>query len=309
MSAISLDALIAGEPAALAIVVLSLVVAVIIAGVILGGSKTAMNKDNFQDFKLIKKEIISHDSRKFTFALQTPTTLLGLPIGQHITLKFTGADGRGVQRSYTPVTGDETPGSVAFVIKVYKANVHPKFPNGGKLSLHLDSLKLGDTIEMKGPKGHLEYLGNGNFTVTQMRKPMQSRHAKHFGLIAGGTGITPCLQIINAVLKDPENSSITLSMIYANQTEDDILLRNELEELAAANPERFKLHHTLDRPPKKWAHSEGFVTKEMIAKHIPAASADGSTQVLMCGPPPMIKFACLPALKELGFKDDSYFSF
>ena len=56
-------------------------------------------------------------------------------------------------RSYTPVTGNEILGEVTFIIKVYKAGVHPKFPNGGKLSQHLDSLKIGDTIEMKGPKG------------------------------------------------------------------------------------------------------------------------------------------------------------
>jgi NADPH-dependent ferric siderophore reductase len=78
-------------------------------------------------------------------------------VGQHITLKFTETlpDGstKNHQRSYTPVTGDDTPGSVTFVIKVYKAGVHPKFPEGGKMSQHLDSLKLGDTVEMRGPKG------------------------------------------------------------------------------------------------------------------------------------------------------------
>lgn len=84
-------------------------------------------------------------------------------------------------RSYTPVTGDETPGQVTFVIKVYKAGVHPKFPEGGKMSQHLDSLDIGDTIDMKGPKGHMSYLGCGNFTVKLMRKPLESRHAKHFG--------------------------------------------------------------------------------------------------------------------------------
>lgn len=84
-------------------------------------------------------------------------------------------------RSYTPVTGDETPGKVSFVIKVYKAGVHPKFPEGGKMSQHLNSLNVGDTIEMKGPKGHLTYLSKGKFTVKLMRKPLETRKAKHFG--------------------------------------------------------------------------------------------------------------------------------
>ena len=32
------------------------------------------------------------------------------------------------------------------VIKVYFANVHPRFPEGGKMSQHLESLKIGETI-------------------------------------------------------------------------------------------------------------------------------------------------------------------
>lgn len=32
------------------------------------------------------------------------------------------------------------------VIKVYPANVHPKFPEGGKLTQYLESMNIGDTI-------------------------------------------------------------------------------------------------------------------------------------------------------------------
>jgi len=35
---------------------------------------------------------------------------------------------------------------------------------------------------------------------------------------------------------------------YKFQTEDDILLRTELEEIAADQPNRFKVWYTLDRP-------------------------------------------------------------
>ena len=309
----TLEAALAGEPEAVVMALLSAVfamaLAVAVKGLILGAPKSAMKADEFQNFNLIKKEVVSHNTRRFTFALQTPTTRLGLPIGQHITLRFTNASGKKHQRSYTPVTGDETPGLVTFVIKIYKAGVHPKFPEGGKMSQHLDSLSIGDSMEMKGPKGHLTYLGRGTFTVKQMRKPLQTRTAKHFGLIAGGTGITPCLQIIHAVLSDPKDSTTTLSLLYANVSEDDILLREELDETAKKYPGRFRVHYTLDKAPKGWAYSEGFINKDMIEKHLPAHAKDGSSQVLMCGPPPMLKFACIPALTELGFTEDDYFSF
>eukprot|EP00574_Skeletonema_japonicum_P000393 CAMPEP_0201741546 /NCGR_PEP_ID=MMETSP0593-20130828/46869_1 /ASSEMBLY_ACC=CAM_ASM_000672 /TAXON_ID=267983 /ORGANISM="Skeletonema japonicum, Strain CCMP2506" /LENGTH=291 /DNA_ID=CAMNT_0048235885 /DNA_START=14 /DNA_END=886 /DNA_ORIENTATION=+ len=263
-------------------------------------SKPALDAVEFTPLPLIKKESLSHDTRRFTFALPNgPTGKLGLPVGQHITLKFKEnlPDGKtkNHQRSYTPTTGDDTPGTVTFVIKVYKAGVHPKFPDGGKMSQHLDTLKIGDTVDMRGPKGHMTYHKNGSFTVHPMlkRDPDEKRTAKHFGMIAGGTGITPMLQIIHAALRDEPSSDVTCSLLYANQSEDDILVREELEAAVENFGGRFKLHYTVDRPSEDWKYSTGFITKEMIEKHLPAASSDGSTQILMCGPPPMIKFACL----------------
>lgn len=275
--------------------------------------KVALDAAEFKPFKLIKKEKLSHDTTRFTFALQTTTTRLGLPIGQHISLKFIDADGKGVQRSYTPTTGDETLGTVTFVIKVYKANVHPKFPAGGKMSQHLDSLNIGDTIDMRGPKGHLTYIKKGKFTVKLMRKPLQERSATHFGMIAGGTGITPMLQVLYAIFRDEKtrDGTTTASLLFANQTEEDILVREELEALQKEFPDRFKLHYTVDRPPAEgWKYSTGFIDEAMIKEHVlKDGKDDGSTQVFMCGPPPMIKFACLPNLEKLGLDESKWFSF
>lgn len=43
----------------------------------------------------------------------------------------------------------------------------------------------------------------------------------HISMIAGGTGITPMLQIINAALKNPSDKT-TLALVYANVEESDI---------------------------------------------------------------------------------------
>lgn len=54
-----------------------------------------------------------------------------------------------------------------------------------------------------------------------------------------------------------------------------------------------------------WKYSSGFVSAEMIAAHLYGPEED--TLVLMCGPPPMINFACLPTLDKLGYSQKQRF--
>ncbi|CAB3983730.1 NADH-cytochrome b5 reductase 3-like [Paramuricea clavata] len=211
-----------------------------------------------------------------------------------------------VIRPYTPVTSDDEIGYFDLVIKVYFKNVHPKFPDGGKMSQHLEQMNVGDTINVRGPCGKLEYKGKGLCVIEVSKKETVTRRCQHLGMIAGGTGITPMLQIIRDILKHDDDET-QMSLLFANQTEKDILLREELEEILENHPDRFKLWYTLDRPPDGWKYSSGFVNADMIKDHLPAAG--DQTQILMCGPPPMIKFACLPNLEKLGFTSDMYFDF
>lgn len=59
------------------------------------------------------------------------------------------------------------------------------------------------------------------------------------------------LQLIRHVTKDPHDNT-KLSLIFANQTEKDILLRAELEEVAAKHPDQFKLWYTIDVASAGW---------------------------------------------------------
>ena len=205
--------------------VVATVVAVLVGAIVLFKSRkapTVLPLDEFKKFPLIRKEALSHDVARFTFGLPEGH-VLGLPTGQHISLRFyeTDKDGKKTQvmRSYTPVTDNSSVGEVSIVVKVYKAGVHPKFPEGGKMSQHLDSLKIGDLQEIKGPKGHMEYLGNGgNFWVKPIGKPKSTRQASQFIMIAGGTGITPMLQVLHYMFRNPGNDPVKVSLLYANQS-------------------------------------------------------------------------------------------
>jgi len=253
---------------------------------------------------LIKRTELSHDTTLFRFGLQSPEHILGLPCGQHIALSYMDADGKEQGRPYTPTSSDVDKGHVDFVIKVYFPN--ERFPEGGKVSQHMHGLKVGDTLDFSGPKGRYEYRGKGVFAIKKLASQgggFEIRKAKHIGMIAGGTGITPMLQVMRAAFRDAGDKS-QISLIFANQTPEDILLRPELEQCAAEH-DNFKLHFTVDRPPAAgWDYGTGFVSAEMIAAHLPPPGPH--TQILLCGPPPMMKFAVMPAFEKLGYTKDMF---
>lgn len=56
------------------------------------------------------------------------------------------------------------------------------------------------------------------------------------------------LQIIKAILKNPDDLT-SISVLFANRSEDDILCREELENIRDKYPHRVKLWYTLDSPP------------------------------------------------------------
>jgi len=104
---------------------------------------------------------------------------------------------------------------------LYFKDTHPKFPAGGKMTQHLEQLELGDKISFRGPSGRLQYLGNGTFSIKKLRKdPPKHVTAKRVNMIAGGTGITPMLQLAREVLKRSDKDKTELALLFANQVGD-----------------------------------------------------------------------------------------
>lgn len=66
---------------------------------------------------------------------------------------------------------------------------------GGKMSQHLDRLRLGDTVDIRGPVGHFTYLGRGRYSHGD-----GEGFARSLSFVAGGTGITPCYQVHRCAL-------------------------------------------------------------------------------------------------------------
>lgn len=234
--------------------------------------KPVLKSDEFQQFPLIQKTRVSHNTCIYRFGLPKLTDRLGLPIGQHISIGAT-IDDKEIVRLYTPILTDDDLGHFDLLIKVY---------DNGNVSRHVELKKVGETISVRGPKGFFTYTPN---------------MVDSFGMIAGGTGITPMYQIITAVLKNPEDKT-KINLVYANVSESDILLREELDKLATAHADQFKVHYVLNDAPANWNGLVGFVTPEIIDTHLPKHHE--LTNLLLCGPPPMIS-AMKKAAVELGY--------
>ncbi|XP_038178325.1 NADH-cytochrome b5 reductase 2 isoform X2 [Arvicola amphibius] len=165
---------------------------------------------------LIEKEQISHNTRRFRFGLPSPDHVLGLPVGNYVHL-LAQINNELVIRAYTPVSSDDDQGFVDFIIKIYFKNVHPKHPEGGKMTQYLENMKIGDTILIRGPTGRLFYHKPGHLTVkTDKTSEPERKQVHHLGMIAGGTGITPMLQLLRHITKNSSDGT-RMSLLFANQ--------------------------------------------------------------------------------------------
>lgn len=258
--------------------------------------------------KLHSKTIISHDTRIFRFSLASLNHRLGLPIGNHVYICARKA-GSLIMRAYTPISSDELLGYVDFLIKVYYKNIHPKFPEGGAMTQYLDELKVGDEIEVKGPIGHFTYLGNGYFKANKTL-----RQTSHISMVAGGTGITPMLQLIQHILSSPTDRT-KLSLIYANRTPEDILLKDKLDNWAHLFPTQFKVYYTVDSGyTEEWKGGKGHVCLEMCKEAFhcekeKTAEAHLESIAVTCGPPGMIEHCVMPIFQKLGYDENHRFAF
>ncbi|CAI0543019.1 unnamed protein product [Linum tenue] len=265
------------------------------------GPKVALDPKKWTEFKLQDTATVSHNTHLYRFTFD-PSKELGLHVASCLLTRYpeTSADGKTkyVIRPYTPISDPAVKGHFDLLIKFQK--LLQTYPDG-KMSQYLASLKPGDVIEVKGPIGKIRYSPNMK---------------KHIGMIAGGTGITPMLQVIEEILKNPDDNT-QVSLLYANVSPDDILLKQKLDYLATHHP-NLKIFYTVDNPTKSWKGGVGYVSKDMALKGLPAPGDD--TIILVCGPPGMMKQISgekakaeqgelSGILKELGYTEEMVYKF
>jgi cytochrome-b5 reductase len=204
-----------------------------------------------------------------------------------------GPEGKPLMRPYTPIHSDR-PGVLSLLVKEYAT---------GTMSKYLCSVKPGDKVGIKGPLPKFKYVANDYKAVT---------------LIAGGSGITPVLQLLKAIV-DNKDDKTKVDLVFANVSQADILLKEDLDDIAAKHKDQVKVTYVIDKPEAGFKGPTGFLTKDLLSTII--AKPAPQTKVFVCGPPGFMKAVSgskAPdysqgeidgALKELGFDKDGVFKF
>jgi cytochrome-b5 reductase len=210
--------------------------------------------------------LLPHDDDVFN--LQPCSTLQG-----YMKVGATAMDE--IMRFYTPVTRNGTKGYFDLIVK--------RKPQG-RMTSHLLGLHVGDEMMFRCVAFKVKYEANRWDSV---------------GMIAGGTGFTPMLQVINHALspdaRDAKGKAdrTKLSFLFCNRTERHVLLRGLFDRLARENPDRFKLAYSVDAPidSATWTGYTGYLTEEMVKETMPPPSTDGKSIILLCGPDQLLQHA------------------
>lgn len=232
---------------------------------------------------LVRRERIAHDSVLLTFGLADKGKPLGLSTCACLLVRG-GADGKTV-RPYTPVSTNAMLGAFQLLVKIYP---------DGDVSQHLAKMREGETVEFK----HIP-------VNVKIQYPFP---AKKVVMLVGGTGVTPMIQALHALL-GTRTDTTDITLVYSNKEQRDILERATLEAWAAAHSHRFRITHTLTREPpgSSWAGRRGRVDRSLLQQLLPAPSDD--VLIFVCGPPSMYETLSGPrndkalsgVLAELGY--------
>merc|ERR1712130_309527 len=257
---------------------------------------TFLSMKEWQEIKLIEATSLTHNVKLLRFALPTPEHISGISVASCVSVGFKNEEGKVKGKPYTPISRINQTGTLEFAIKEY--------PNG-VVSSHKCGLNPGDTVLIKGPWKKYPYEANSKRVI---------------GMVAGGTGITPMLQVAQEILGNPDDNT-ELSLIFCNVSEDDIMLRDQLDALQSQHS-NFKIHYVVDKASPGWTGGSGYMNIDMVKRYLPAPNTN--SVIFVCGPGGMVKHVSGPKekvnnkwtqgkvgglLKEAGYSEEEVYKF
>eukprot|EP00062_Callorhinchus_milii_P022192 gi/632979712/ref/XP_007906622.1/ PREDICTED: cytochrome b5 reductase 4 [Callorhinchus milii] len=244
----------------------------------------------YRKCKLLSKTDVTHDTRLLCFQLPLGCHLT-VPIGQHIYLKNSIHDTE-VVRPYTaalPSLYPEPEDNSHFLTNIYlMIKIYPH----GVFTPFIDSLQIGDSVSVSNPEG--------SFRCSQMKGKAELL------LLAAGTGFTPMINVIRFALK--ESCCLRkIRLIFFNKKEEDILWRDQLDQLSSKD-NRFEVDYILSDPHPEWTGKRGRIEMSHCSELRSKCTEESKTLVCVCGPASFTELA-FGFFKQIGFSDEEIHAF
>jgi cytochrome-b5 reductase len=111
---------------------------------------------------------------------------------------------------------------------------------------YLFNLKVGDTVRMGAHPA----------------KSLQQLEGKSILMLAGGTGIAPMIQILNALVRQKDFQVGPMTLVFSGVQEADLYEREKLNALAQQLQGKLTVHYSVLNPSADWTGLTGYACFE-----------------------------------------------
>ena len=180
--------------------------------------------------------------------------------GQHLSIR--GADDK--RRSFS-ICSSPASGVLRIGVK--------RLPGGAFSDGVVGSLQVGDELEVMTPAGR--------FTTE-----LDPEAARTYVAVAAGSGITPILSIVTAILEGEPAARVTL--VYANRTSRSVMFLDDVHDLKDRFTDRFQVVHVLSREQQDVELLSGRLDTERFGRIVEAFGLGDADDWFLCGPQQMV---------------------
>jgi len=235
-----------------------------------------MSVPKFYELKV--KDVRPETADCVSVALEVPEELsetFRFAPGQYLTFR-TLLNDEEVRRSYSICVSPKE-GDLRVAVKKVTQGKFSTFAN--------EVLKKGDIVEVMPPMG--------KFSPKATEKAQ-----KNYLAFAAGSGITPIMSIMGAVLEAEPESTFTL--VYGNKNRNTIIFREAIEALKNKYMQRLRVYHVLSREQMEVPLFNGRIGAEKCTDFCKTLiDVSGIDEAFICGPEDMI-LAVRQQLVDLG---------
>jgi ferredoxin-NADP reductase len=193
--------------------------------------------------------------------------------GQHVDVRLTAEDGYQAQRSYSIASAPEDASLRLTVERLEDGEVSPYL---------VDEARTGDVFELRGPIG-------GYFV-------WETADGGPLLLVGGGSGIVPLMAMIRH--RAAAGSTVPTRLLYSSRALEDVIYREELDSLGAAD-DGLEVVHTLTREqPPDWRGYARRIDADLLREA--AWPTEERPLAFVCGPTRLVE-AVAGGLVELGY--------